>query len=406
MEEAGTVTYGSERVKRVAAALHDSEIDALVCCTPGNVLLVSGYWPVVGTSIAIATREGRIAVLVPQDEQDLAGRGWADEVRTYSPGSMTSLRGPVDASVEPVTSLLQALGLAEKRIAYEDESYYEGSPYAAMFLFQTEIRHLLTRAVPSAPLASGAAAIARLRSSLTDDEVGRVRLGCRIAGEAFGAAMGGIRPGAREPEVASAVAGGIEVRSLAREDVTRAEAFAWCMSGPNSAQAGAAYARTRNRELRDGDLVLVHCNSTIDGYWTDITRTYCLGEPNERTRAMYEAIFAARTAALDVIRPGTPAAGVDRAAREVLDRHGFGQYFTHGVGHSVGFSVISADFPPCLHPESPDVLEAGMTFNIEPSIYIPGFGGMRHCDVVTVHPDGPEMLTPFHGSPSELIVAD
>jgi Xaa-Pro aminopeptidase len=95
---------------------------------------------------------------------------------------------------------------------------------------------------------------------------------------------------------------------------------------------------------------------------------------------------------------------VDRAAREVLAERGFGEYFTHGVGHNVGFSAISAEFPPRLHPASPDHLEIGMTFNIEPAIYIKGYGGLRQCDVVTVHEDGPEVLTTFQTEPAQLIV--
>lgn len=400
----GALSRGVDRIERIAAVLHDGDIDALVCATPGNVLLLSGYWPVVGTSIAVATREGTIAVLVPEDESDLADRGWADIVRTYSPGSLDSLIGPVDAAIEPLRGLLGDLGVADRTIAVEDEAYFEGAPYAAMFLFQTEIRRLLMRSVSAAPLVTGSAAISFLRSALTADEVAKVRLGCRIAGEALEVAAGRVQPGVKEPEIAASCAAEIEVRSMADGSVGRAEAFVWCMSGPNSALAGAAYARTRDRELRHGDLVLVHCNSTVDGYWTDITRTYCLGQPDDRKRAVYDAIFAARDAALWTIRPGARASDVDRAAREVLDRQGFGQYFTHGVGHNVGFSVISADFPPRLHPASPDVLEVGMTFNIEPSVYIPGFGGIRHCDVVTVHEDGPEVLTPSGATLSDLVI--
>jgi Xaa-Pro dipeptidase len=120
---------------------------------------------------------------------------------------------------------------------------------------------------------------------------------------------------------------------------------------------------------------------------------------------MYDAIFAAREAALAAIRPGVAAAEVDAAARGVLTERGFGQYFTHGIGHNVGFSVISMDFPPRLHPASPDRLDVGMTFNIEPSIYISGHGGMRHCDVVTVREDGPEVLTPFQLGVEQLAIS-
>jgi Xaa-Pro dipeptidase len=119
---------------------------------------------------------------------------------------------------------------------------------------------------------------------------------------------------------------------------------------------------------------------------------------------MYEAIFAARSAALAEVRPGVRAAEVDGAARTVLEERGFGQYFTHGIGHNVGFSVISTDFPPRLHPASPDRLALGMTFNIEPAIYIEGYGGIRHCDVVTVREDGAEVLTPFLSSMEQLLI--
>ena len=103
-----------------------------------------------------------------------------------------------------------------------------------------------------------------------------------------------MRAGQTEAEVAARFAAPLSVDGLTYPDVTRAGGFVYCMSGPRSAQAGGAYARSSSRTLNDGDLVLVHCNSYVDGYWTDITRTYCLGEPDERQRAMYAAIEAAR----------------------------------------------------------------------------------------------------------------
>lgn len=395
---------GTERSRRIMVALQENNLDALICTLPENVLLLSGYWPVVGTAVAVTTRDGCIAVLAPEDEHDLATHGWAAELRTYQPGSLTSLAGPADAVHKPLAALLHNLGVARGRLGYEDLSVYQGSTYAAMHLFQASIRNVLSAAAPDATLTLGGAALTRLRSALTPYEVSRVRLACEIAGAAFRSQSRELRPGLREPEVATAFAAPMIIQGLGHPGVERAGAFTWCMSGENSALAGAAYARTRDRELRQGDFVLVHCNSYVDGYWTDITRTYCLGEPDDRKRAMYGAVFTARAAALAVIAPRARAADVDRAARQVLDERGFGGCFTHGVGHNVGFSAISAEFPPRLHPASPDRLEVGMTFNVEPSIYIKGYGGLRHCDVVTVHENGPEVLTPFQREVEELIV--
>ncbi|HLJ68507.1 MAG TPA: Xaa-Pro peptidase family protein [Chloroflexota bacterium] len=401
----GRTAAGGERLERIARTLGDERLDALICTLPENVLLLSGYWPVVGTALAVATPGGRVAVLAPEDERDLAHGGWATEVRTYTPGSLESLAGPEDTVREPLTALLADLGVASGRLGWEDGAFYQGASYAAMYLFGSGVPALLSGTAPRGTLVPGMPAISRLRSSLTPYEVDRVRLGCAIAGEAFVAATGTIRPGRSEAEVAVAIAGPLEVRGLNHPAVRRTRAFAWCMSGPHSALAGAAYARTRDRRLQEGDLVLVHCNTYIDGYWTDITRTYCLGQPDERQQAMYDAIADARDAALAEIAPDARAADVDAAARRVLAGRGFGDYFTHGIGHSVGFSVISADFPPRLHPASPDRLAVGMTFNIEPAIYIQGYGGIRHCDVVTVHEDGPEVLTGFQSGLEELAIA-
>jgi Xaa-Pro aminopeptidase len=119
---------------------------------------------------------------------------------------------------------------------------------------------------------------------------------------------------------------------------------------------------------------------------------------------MYGAVLAARAAALTAIRPGVAAAAVDKAAREVLTERGYGNEFTHGVGHNVGLSAISAEYPPRLHPASSDRLEVGMTFNIEPAIYIRGYGGLRHCDVVTVREKGADVLTPFQAGLDDMTV--
>jgi Xaa-Pro aminopeptidase len=263
---------------------------------------------------------------------------------------------------------------------------------------------LLRTTLPDATLLSGVAAVTPLRSALVPEEIDRVRIACNIAESAFRAGIQGIRTGQTEAAVAARFAAPLGVEGRAQLDVTRTGGFVYCMSGPRSAQAGGAYARSSSRALDDGDLILVHCNSYVDGYWTDITRTYCLGEPDERQREMYAAIEAARVAALTTLAPGVLAADVDGAARDALIRRGFGNNFTHGVGHNVGFSAISMQYPPRLHPASPDLLTPGMTFNIEPAIYIQGYGGMRHCDVVTLGEAGPVVITPFQGELDELVI--
>src|SRR6185312_988444 len=80
-----------ERVTRIQDALKGARLDAVVCALPENVLLLSGYWPVVGNALAIATREGRVAVIAPEDERDLAEAGWADDIRTFQPAPLDAI---------------------------------------------------------------------------------------------------------------------------------------------------------------------------------------------------------------------------------------------------------------------------------------------------------------------------
>ena len=119
---------------------------------------------------------------------------------------------------------------------------------------------------------------------------------------------------------------------------------------------------------------------------------------------MYEAVFAALDAAIAAVSPGVTAAAVDRAARELLAERGFASEFKHGLGHGVGFNAIDHNAPPRLHPVSTDRLETGMVFNIEPAIYIEGYGGIRHCDMVAVRTGGAEILTDFQRTPAEMVI--
>jgi Xaa-Pro aminopeptidase len=198
----------------------------------------------------------------------------------------------------------------------------------------------------------------------------------------------------RETEIASAFQSAFDT-SREAEGLTRSYGFFYCMSGPNSATAAAAFARTRQRTIAEGDLVMIHANTCADGYWTDITRTYIAGEATKRQLAMRDAIQEARTEALRSIQPGIAASLVDQAARRVMEMRGFGAAFKHATGHGVGFAAANANGLPRIHPLSPDVLEEGMTFNIEPAAYFEGYGGMRHCDVAAVTSDGATVLTDF-----------
>ncbi len=117
----------SERKSRVQDALQSANLDALVCGLPANVLLVSGYWPVVGTSLAIVVRGGPTVLLVPEDEEDLAKHGGADEIHTYQPVPLDKLKPLLQAQLPPLSDLARKHSLLQKRIGYEQSGWYEAA---------------------------------------------------------------------------------------------------------------------------------------------------------------------------------------------------------------------------------------------------------------------------------------
>ncbi len=386
---------GRERIARIQDALKSVDLDAIICTLPSNVLMISGYWPVIGSGMAIATREGEVAVLAPDDELQFAEHGWATRIDTFNPGGLDTITTPALAASDPLRKLVHDLKIHCARIGYEYGEASEPASYAGMHVYEQAIVDMLRHAAPSAALAPANQIIDRLSMIKTPAEVDRIRLSCQIASEAYTHGATQLSDCRFEAELAAVFRAGFSIFGMSRSNVVRADGLTWCMSGPNSAKACAAFAHTGNRQIERGDLVLVHSNSYADGYWTDITRTFTIGAPTEQQSKLFEVIAQARNAAFTAIRSGARAADVDTAARELIRQHGFGDNFPHSLGHGIGLAAISANARPRIHPMSDEVLETGMTFNIEPAIYIHGYGGARHCDMVAVTEHGMELLTDF-----------
>ena len=381
-----------DRVGRIQRVLSENNWDALVCTLPSNVLLLSGYWPVIGSAVAFFTRDGGVIVLAPEDERELAEQGWADEVRTFDSESVADVLAEIAARL--------AFGPGSV-FGYEASASFEPSTYASAFRYGAGIQSLLGSAFPSVALADATAGLARLKSVLTERELSLVRRACEIAREAYSTTSASINAGMQEFDAAALLRSKLLRGSAANQ---RCDGFAYCMSGPNSAEAYAAFQQTRSRTMEHGDFVLLHCNSYCGGFWTDITRTFTIGWPDARKSAITDAVLHASRQAIGAVRPGIRASAVDQAAREVLNARGFGKAFKHGTGHGVGFVAINHNAPPRIHALSDEILEPGMIFNIEPAVYIPGMGGMRQCNMVAVTYDGAELLTGFQNEAPDLIL--
>ncbi|HEX3473840.1 MAG TPA: Xaa-Pro peptidase family protein [Kofleriaceae bacterium] len=238
----------------------------------------------------------------------------------------------------------------------------------------------LGRAIPGATLVDGTAAFERLRLHKDDDELARIRRAIAVTQDVFDAAFAGLRPGVRDRELSAAIAA--EFRRAGVEGYALVQ-FGALSALPHGHPTGDA--------LREGTVVLIDGGCQVDGYWSDITRTQFFGgpPPAEFTR-VHRIVRDAQTAAIERVRPGVAAEDIDRAARDVIEKAGFGARFTHRVGHGLG---MDGHEPAYLVRGNPQRLEPGFVFTVEPGIYLPDQFGVRIEDDVACGPDGAIVLS-------------
>ncbi len=387
----------------IRRSLEGTNWDLMACSMPSNVLLLTGYWPAAGYSVAAATREGQIALIVPEDEDDVAEHSWADEIVTYCPAPLDRLTTAEEPVFEAFTALKTRLRMLADRIGFEQAEAYEPAAYAPN-LFRGSAARILRRAFPAATLAPADELLAEMRAIKTPAEIAHIRTACKIAEQAFTKGVRVLRPGITEAEAAAAFRIGLASCLGDHHGVTRCDGFTFCMSGPNSGHASGTYSRSRTRRLNEGDLVIIRCHCYADGYWADIARTYHVGPVDPAKKSMFDAVLDARKAVLDALQPGLKAGELDEIARRTIAAHGFGEFIKHPTGHGTGFGALDHTARPRLHPKSTDVIEEGMVLKLEPGIYVEGRGGVRKADMVAVTDAGHELLTNFHWSVDELAV--
>jgi Xaa-Pro aminopeptidase len=383
-----------ERHARTIAALRDSRLDAVIAGSQTQVLLLTGYWPVMGASIALFTADGDVRLIVPEDEVELVAKTSSVHSTPYKPASLHCLASSTQALKDQLRSVLAKLRISGARIGIELTRAVQPASYAVSTEYRSSLIELLQDLLAESTCVGCDEMFELMKATKTAKELERMQKACCVASDGFLKVQTSIQAGLRETEIASAGQSAFERAPLA-SDFERSYGYFFCMSGPNSAKASSAYARTRQRVVEAGDLVMIHANTCGDGYWTDITRTYTAGKPSPRQNDIRASITEARKAGLRAIQPGVTGHDVDEAARSVMKSHGFGEAFRHASGHGVGFAAANPEGRPRIHPLSRDVLEVGMTFNLEPAAYFDDYGGMRHCDLVEVTNDGARVMTDF-----------
>ncbi|MFH1429547.1 MAG: M24 family metallopeptidase [Candidatus Margulisiibacteriota bacterium] len=210
------------------------------------------------------------------------------------------------------------------------------------------------------------------------------RQAAAISDQVFSRLVSHIRPGIREREIAlfiskTALMFGCEKMSFKT----------LVASGARSAYP---HGRPTNKKLMIGDLVFIDFGVKVNGFCSDCTRTFVLGNPTERQKRIYQIVLDAQERAIDKVKASVPVSEIDLAARNYIKQHRHGKYFIHSTGHGIRKRV---HVKPRIHYKDNSVLKAGQIITIEPGIYIEDWGGVRIEDMVRVTDTGHEMLTKF-----------
>lgn len=257
---------------------------------------------------------------------------------------------------------------------------------------------LLRQALPEAEIVDGSAALAELRMRKGSEELKAMQQAAIIAQNALLNTLETVKPGRSELEIAAEL-----MVQLFREGSEAELPFAPIVStGPNTANP---HASPTDRVLQEGDMLLIDWGASFAGTFSDITRSFFCGDPNNEMKRIASLVEMANAAARLGGRAGMPAGEVDRLARDVITEAGYGDYFTHRTGHGLG---MEAHEPPYIYQGNPLILESGMVFTIEPGVYLPGKYGVRIEDDVVVEDEGLRSLTDLPRKvmrPTDFLVA-
>ncbi len=251
-------------------------------------------------------------------------------------------------------------------------------------------------AAPDLELVSAQSFLSQMRRIKSEAEIRFMSEAARIAECALSSTMMAIKPGVTEKEIA----GRLVSRLLLEGSDPELPFFPIVSFGENAANP---HATPTDRVLKPGDIILIDWGASHNGYFSDITRVFAMGDLHPEIDQIAKFVKDANAAGRAAVKPGVPASAVDQAARQVIEDAGYGQYFFHRTGHGLG---REAHEEPYISKFDQTILEPGMTFTIEPGIYLPQRGGVRIEDDIVVTKEGGLSLTKSHRELTQLAIEE
>lgn len=358
-----------ERIQKLHAYMTQQGLDAVLITSPKHVYYLTGFYtdPHERFLGLILPAVGEPSLIVPAlDREAAAAASAVQKIYTH-----TDVQNPYEVLKQTLPTGLNQLGI--------EKSHMTVDRFEAM-----------SEVVGASRYVDVEEPLREMRLIKSADEVQRIKHAVELIEEALRETLKTVKPGLTEMEIVA------ELEYQMKRVGAEGPSFdTMVLAGEKSALP---HGRPGDRRVQEGELLLFDIGVAANGYVSDITRTFAVGEINDQLRDIYETVLAANEAAIAEVRPGVTFAHLDKTARDVIAARGYGDYFIHRLGHGLGMEVHEY---PSVHGQNEEKLRAGMVFTIEPGVYLPGVGGVRIEDNVLVTQTGVEVLSTF---PKQLTV--
>lgn len=353
------MSYLNQRMQALRDLLKEHKLDGLLISTPENRRYISGF----------ADLEGAGYLLVTADRAFLATEFHPTEASRATEGfDVVAIRRDLNW----VPPLISESGVA--RLGIEADHLTVSS--------RDQLAQALREDGAQTEVISSSGLIEDLRVFKDTEELDTMQKAIDITDGAFEEVSSQIEPGWTEREL------GWRLESAMRNRGGDGLAFPTLIgSGPNGGFAGNI---PTERVIQDGDPIIIDMGATYQGYCSDLTRTVVVGEPDERFKRLYNAVYDSQKNAIETVRHGIKGGEIYAMLTKVLSEAGFGEHAGPAFGHSIGLEVHEG---PRIRYQHPGVFEKGMAFTIEPGIYIPDFGGARLEDIVYMEDTGARVMS-------------
>ena len=366
-----------ERQEKARQLMRTNGIDAILLMSGTSLEYFAGvkWWPSERTFAMLLPAKGKPFFVCPAFEQARALEQLANSPQARS--ADIRIWQEDESPYQKLAQGLHDLGIATGTLGIEE---------TVRFVFSNAI----SQAAPQIRAVSATAVTAGCRMIKSAHEIALMRLACKATLSVYEAVFDSLREGMTDADIRRVVRSGYEKVGFEGDvDVSI------------DANSSSPHGSTEAQKLREGSIIMLDDGCLVEGYTSDITRTFVLGTPSDKMKKVFDIVHQAQSAALKSARPGVPCENVDAAARRVITDAGYGpdyRFFTHRVGHGMGMDIHEW---PYLVRGNKTLIEPNMVFSDEPGIYIPGEFGIRVEDDMHITENGAELFTPQSSSLTE-----